>query len=83
MGRRAPNIVITGTPGTGKSTTAELVASSSTNVPMRHMNVSELVKQHGLHERFDEDWNSYVVDEDKVLNYRLHRPPCADELITR
>ncbi|EJD38308.1 P-loop containing nucleoside triphosphate hydrolase protein [Auricularia subglabra TFB-10046 SS5] len=69
MVRRAPNIVITGTPGTGKSTTAELVASSSAAVPMQHLNISELVKQHGLHERYDDEWATFVVDEDKLLDW--------------
>ncbi|KAH7106832.1 P-loop containing nucleoside triphosphate hydrolase protein [Auriculariales sp. MPI-PUGE-AT-0066] len=69
MVRRVPNIVITGTPGTGKSTTADLVASGSTNVPMRHVNISDLVKTHELYEELDKEWNSYVVDEDKLLDF--------------
>ncbi|KZW03002.1 essential NTPase required for small ribosome subunit synthesis [Exidia glandulosa HHB12029] len=76
MVRRAPNIVVTGTPGTGKSTTAELIAGSSTNVPMRHFNISELVKQNNLYERYDEEWDSYVVDEDKLLDWL--EPQTAD-----
>ncbi|KAG9100469.1 factor activating pos9 [Ceratobasidium sp. UAMH 11750] len=63
--RQFPIIVITGTPGTGKSTHAQLVAEQST-VQMRHVNVGELVKEKGLHEGFDEEWQSYIVDEDKV-----------------
>ncbi|CAE6524370.1 unnamed protein product [Rhizoctonia solani] len=63
--RKYPIIVITGTPGTGKSTHAELVASQS-SVPLKHINVGDLVKEKGLHEGFDEEWQSYIVDEDKV-----------------
>jgi len=63
--RRLPIIVITGTPGTGKSTHAQLVVEQST-VPLRHLNIGELVKERGLHEGFDEEWQSYIVDEDKV-----------------
>ncbi|CAE6397350.1 unnamed protein product [Rhizoctonia solani] len=65
--RKYPIIVITGTPGTGKSTHAELVASQS-SIPLRHVNVGDLVKEKGLHEGFDEEWQSYIVDEDKVID---------------
>lgn len=66
--RRRPNIAITGTPGTGKTTHAQALADacSSTSTPMQHINVVELVKQKELHDGFDEEWQSYVVDEDKV-----------------
>lgn len=65
--RTSPIIVITGTPGTGKTTHAELLAVDSP-VPLRHINVSELVKEKALHDGFDEEWQSYVVDEDKVVD---------------
>ncbi|CAE6429380.1 unnamed protein product [Rhizoctonia solani] len=65
--RKYPIIVVTGTPGTGKSTHAELVASQS-SIPLKHVNVGDLVKEKGLHEGFDEGWQSYIVDEDKVID---------------
>jgi len=65
--RSSPIIVITGTPGTGKTTHAQLLAEHSP-VPLQHINISELVKERGLHEGFDEEWQSYVVDEDKVVD---------------
>ena len=68
--RKYPILVITGTPGTGKSTHAGLVASQS-SIPLKHVNVGELVKEKGLHEGFDEEWRSYIVDEDKVSIYRF------------
>lgn len=60
-----PIIVITGTPGTGKSTHAQLLVDESP-VPLRHINVGEWVKEKGWYEEFDEEWQSYTVDEDKV-----------------
>lgn len=63
--KSAPVIVITGTPGTGKSTHAQLLVEESP-IPLKHINVGELVKEKGLHEEYDEDWQSYTVDEDKV-----------------
>jgi adenylate kinase len=72
-----PVIVITGTPGTGKTTHAQLVAERSP-VPLKHINVGEWVKEKGLHNGFDAEWQSYTVDEDKVSSpahrqcHRLH-----------
>ena len=68
--RRSPVMVITGTPGTGKSTHAQLLEKESP-IPLRHINVGELVKAHGLHQGFDEEWQSYTVDEDKVRGPRV------------
>ncbi|KAH9000828.1 P-loop containing nucleoside triphosphate hydrolase protein [Lactarius hatsudake] len=65
--RSSPIIVITGTPGTGKTTHAQLLAEHSP-VPLQHINISELVKEKALHDGFDEEWQSYVVDEDKVVD---------------
>lgn len=63
--RTTPVIVITGTPGTGKSTTSQLLAQQSP-VALRHINVGDLVKEKGLHNGYDEEWQSYNVDDDKV-----------------
>lgn len=63
--RWSPVIIITGTPGTGKTTHSELLAQESP-VPLKHVNVGDLVKEKGLYEEFDEEWQSYNVDEDKV-----------------
>ncbi|KAI0936202.1 hypothetical protein AcV5_004399 [Taiwanofungus camphoratus] len=65
--RQAPVIVITGTPGTGKTTHAQLLVDESP-VPLQHINVGEWVKQKGLYEAYDDDWQSYTVDEDKLLD---------------
>lgn len=62
---KGPVIVITGTPGTGKTTHAQLLAEESP-VPLEHINVGDLVKEKNLYEEYDEEWQSYTVDEDKV-----------------
>lgn len=63
--RKLPTILITGTPGTGKTTHAQVLAQQSP-VPLQHINVGDLVKEKNLHEGYDEEWQSYIVDEDKV-----------------
>ncbi|KAF5312079.1 hypothetical protein D9619_003146 [Psilocybe cf. subviscida] len=64
---KRPVIILTGTPGTGKSTHAQLIVNESP-VPLRHINVSEYVKEHGLYEKYDEEWQTYTVDEDRLLD---------------
>lgn len=63
--RTSPVIIITGTPGTGKSTHAQLLADESP-IPLKHINVGKMVKEQGLHEGYDDEWQSFTVDEDKV-----------------
>jgi adenylate kinase len=67
--KRDANILITGTPGTGKTTLSELVASST---GLRHINVTDLVKEKSLHEGKDEEFDSYILDEDKVPHLSLN-----------
>ena len=66
--REFPIILMTGTPGTGKSTHAQYLASASStaDVKFEHINVSELVKEKGFHEGWDEEWKTWIMDEDKV-----------------
>ncbi|KAF1971819.1 P-loop containing nucleoside triphosphate hydrolase protein [Bimuria novae-zelandiae CBS 107.79] len=66
MARKNPNIVITGTPGVGKTTHAEQLAQS---LGFRHVSVNQIVKDEGFHEGRDEKLGSWVVDEDKLLDY--------------
>eukprot|EP00899_Mesostigma_viride_P027465 jgi/Mesvir1/7903/Mv11834-RA.1 len=62
---RGLNILVTGTPGTGKTTLCERLASIT---GLTYINVGELVKEQELHEGYDEDFDSYVIDEEKVLD---------------
>jgi adenylate kinase len=58
--------VIAGTPGTGKSTVTRLL-SEKCNV--RVINLSELALEKGFILTYDQDRKTYVVDEDKLVNY--------------
>jgi adenylate kinase len=51
MATPKPNVLITGTPGTGKTTTAEQAAA---RLGFRVVNVGELVRVHECHEGRDE-----------------------------
>jgi adenylate kinase len=71
-----PNILITGTPGTGKTTTAELVSSlcmQRTNEQgeqesqlIQHINIGELVKRKEFYDGYDDQLDTHVLNEDKV-----------------
>ncbi|WFD29429.1 adenylate kinase [Malassezia sp. CBS 17886] len=73
MVRSYPNVVVTGTPGTGKSTLAAQLCDSysgpSGKRVLRHIDVGPLVKEQGLHKSYDADWDSYEVNEDRLLDY--------------
>ena len=74
--KTSPVIVITGTPGTGKSTHAELLVQESP-VPLRHINVSEFVKEKVLYENFDAEWDTHIVDEDKARDGAGRQLDCS------
>lgn len=63
-----PNIciVITGTPGVGKSTISRKVAEK---LGFEHIDVSTLVKSKKFYTEYDEKWDTYYPDEDMLLDY--------------
>lgn len=63
-----PNILITGTPGNGKTTTSALL-QFALGSDYEHIQIGDLVKTFDLHDGFDEEFNSYLINEDKVLDY--------------
>ncbi|KAL8496744.1 hypothetical protein ACS0TY_020425 [Phlomoides rotata] len=63
--RERPNILITGTPGTGKTTTAAALAEATN---LRRINVGDLVKQKNLHDGWDDEFDCYVINEDLVCD---------------
>eukprot|EP00246_Nothoceros_aenigmaticus_P005883 TRINITY_DN1834_c0_g1_i1.p2 TRINITY_DN1834_c0_g1~~TRINITY_DN1834_c0_g1_i1.p2 ORF type:complete len:173 (-),score=30.82 TRINITY_DN1834_c0_g1_i1:1351-1869(-) len=65
MARPLPNILVTGTPGTGKTSTCSLLASAT---GFNHVNVGELVKEKKLHDGWDEELQSFIVNDDLVCD---------------
>jgi adenylate kinase len=61
--RTKPNILITGTPGTGKTSLSEAVATQS---GMQHIDVGKLVGEKSLHDGRDEELDCWILNEDKV-----------------
>lgn len=65
VNRSLPNILITGTPGTGKTTTSELLASQ---LNFKCVNVGDVVKEKQLHYGFDSEFDAYIIDEDRIVD---------------
>lgn len=63
MSRSKPNIIITGTPGVGKTTLCESLGEKKN---MQHLSVNQIVKDKACHEGWSEEHQSWIVDEDKV-----------------
>lgn len=63
--RNGDVILLTGTPGTGKSTTAARVAKET---GMVHVNVSDWVKEKGLHDGWDDEYKCYMMNDEKLCD---------------
>ena len=73
---RKANILVTGTPGTGKSSLSVALAKS---LDLSHINISELVKDRALYERYDKQSDSYIIEDDKLLDYLEKSEQIKDE----
>jgi adenylate kinase len=67
MLRTDPNIIITGTPGVGKTTHCEELARKT---GLHHLSINDVVKKHNIGEASTdpEDPNTKIVDEDRLLD---------------
>lgn len=65
--RKDPNIIITGTPGVGKTTHCESLAAKT---GLHHLSINEVVKKHSIGEASNDpdDPNLQIVDEDRLLD---------------
>lgn len=63
MPRIQPNIIITGTPGVGKTSHCNALAA---NTGLKLLSVNQIVKERTCHDGWDEELKSWIVDEDKV-----------------
>ena len=63
MGRKQPNIIITGTPGVGKTSHCEILNHAT---GLRHLSINQIVKDRECYEGWDDSYESWIVDEDKV-----------------
>jgi adenylate kinase len=74
-----PNILITGTPGTGKTTFAALLAHQLNaslagmgipeNIRFRQIELSKVITANHLYDEWDSEMNCSVFNEDKVLDF--------------
>lgn len=60
-----PNILVTGTPGTGKTRLSEAIAAS---VHMTHLNVGDVAQRLSAYDGYDEERQCHILNEDKVLD---------------
>ncbi|KAI6223817.1 Adenylate kinase isoenzyme 6-like protein [Aphelenchoides fujianensis] len=67
--RTRPNILITGVPCTGKTTLARRFVDDERAAGFVYMDVNEAIVKHKLHSGFDEEYKSFVLDEDKFLDH--------------
>lgn len=67
MSRPDPNIIITGTPGVGKTSHAQLLAQKT---GLHHLDINDVVKKHNIGETNDDpdDPSTKIVDEDRLLD---------------
>ncbi|KAI4128567.1 MAG: hypothetical protein LQ338_002661 [Usnochroma carphineum] len=65
MSRSKPNIIVTGTPGVGKTSLCEALVS---NTGLQHLPINRVAKERDCLDGWDEDMKSWIIDEDKLLD---------------
>lgn len=76
--RKRPNILVNGTPGTGKTTMSTSLAEAT---QLRHINVGELVKEKNLHDGWDDELDCYVLNEDLVNHQFIYLRSLLDSFV--
>jgi len=67
MKRDLPNILITGTPGVGKTTLAKLLVGYLQNI--KYLAVADIITKEKLYKEWDHKFNCSVFDDDLVVDY--------------
>lgn len=67
--RTSPNVIITGTPGVGKTVHCEQLAQE---IGLKHLSINQVAKDRGCFDEYDEELKTWVVDEDKVYHFVKH-----------
>ncbi|XP_067838868.1 adenylate kinase isoenzyme 6 isoform X2 [Heptranchias perlo] len=62
---KRPNLLVTGTPGVGKTTLGKELAERT---GLMYINVGELAKEGNLYEGYDEEYSCPILDEDRVVD---------------
>ncbi len=62
---RGPNVLITGTPGTGKTTLSKEVCEAT---GLNYINISEMAMENKFHCNYDAELQSWELDEDRVID---------------
>jgi adenylate kinase len=71
-------IIISGTPGTGKTTLAKKLAKS---LDYKLLNVNSLIKKNKLHESYDKKRKCYVIDTKKLNKLLIEKIKANKNLI--
>ncbi|KAM3719891.1 Adenylate kinase isoenzyme [Dirofilaria immitis] len=64
--RQRPNLLVTGTPGTGKTTLSETLAEK---LGFDYINCSKEIIDNNLYSEYDEELDSHILNEDKLLDH--------------
>ena len=62
----SPNILVTGTPGTGKTTVSQKIAEA---LQYTYLNIGDIVKANNFTTSYDDDFDAVVPDEDRLLDH--------------
>ncbi len=71
-------IVIAGTPGTGKTSVAKLLAERIGGI---HIDVSEFAVRNRLYREYEEERDTYIIDEDRVLKALINMVKESDKSV--
>lgn len=66
MPRKTPNIIVTGTPGTGKTTFCQLINQSLNFV---YLPIGKIIIENKLYDNWNQTFDVPEFDEDKLLEY--------------